>query len=133
MGYRLPDQSWAYRTAEGATCFHVLRWNGDDGSKEIRPLSWVRSAEGEGWTFKAWPKSRPLYNLDKITANPDAFIIICEGEKAADAAGKLYARPSKRGVVATTSSGGAGAAERQIGRPWRGARSGFGRTPTRQV
>ncbi len=110
MGYRMPDMKWTYRTAEGAVCHHVLRWDESDGSKEIRPLSWVQSAEGEGWAFKAWPESRPLYKLDKVIANPDALIIVCEGEKAADAAEKLYAHAHHRGVVATTSSGGAGAA-----------------------
>ena len=109
MGYRTPDMQWTYRTADGAICCYVLRWNEADGSKRILPLSWVRSAKGEGWAFKAWPEGRPLYNLDKIVANPQALIIICEGEKAADAAGKLYAHAYQRGVVATTSSGGAGA------------------------
>jgi uncharacterized protein (DUF927 family) len=109
MGYRIPDTIWTYRTAEGAISHYVLRWDEPDGSKEIRPLCWVRSTKGEGWDFKAWPEARPLYNLDKISANPDALIMVCEGEKAADAAGKLYAHAYERGVVATTSSGGAGA------------------------
>ena len=85
MGCRLPDQAWPYRTAEGAISHYVLRWNESDGSKEIRPLSWVQSANGEGWSFKAWRDNRLLYNLDKIAANPGALIIVCEGEKAADA------------------------------------------------
>jgi hypothetical protein len=109
MGCRYPDMCWTYRTAEGAMCHHVLRWDEADGSKSIRPLSWVRTAEGQGWAFKAWPDSRVLYNLNKITANHDALIIVSEGEKAADAAGKLYAHAYKRRVVATTSSGGAAA------------------------
>jgi len=109
MGSRAPDMNWTYRIADGALCCYVLRWNEADGSKRILPLSWVRSAKSEGWAFKAWPANRPLYNLDKITANPEALIIVCEGEKAADAAGKLYASVFPRGVVATTSSGGAGA------------------------
>jgi hypothetical protein len=112
MGYRLPDQAWTYRTAEGAICHYVLRWDEVDGSKAIRPLSWVRTTEGEDWALKAWRDRRPLYNLDKIVANPKALIIVCEGEKAADAAGKLYAHAYTRGVVATTSSGGALAAEK---------------------
>jgi uncharacterized protein (DUF927 family) len=124
-GRRFPDQSWTYRTAEGAACFHVLRWDEHDGSKEIRPLCWVRSAKSEGWAFKAWLKSRPLYNLHKITANPDAFIIVCEGEKAADAASKLYAHAYTRGVVATTSSGGAGAAEKTDWTPLAGRTVGI--------
>jgi hypothetical protein len=112
MGCRLPDQAWTYRTSEGGISHYVLRWNEGDGSKSIRPLSWVRSTEGERWAFKAWPEGRPLYNLDKIVANPDALIIVCEGEKAADAASKLYAHAYTRCVVATTSSGGAGAARK---------------------
>jgi putative DNA primase/helicase len=112
MGCRKPDIVWTYRTGDGATCHHVLRWNEADGSKRILPLSWVSSAKGEGWAFRAWPEGRPLYNLDKITTNPEALIIVCEGEKAADAAGKLYAHAYQRGVVATTSSGGAGAFEK---------------------
>jgi hypothetical protein len=125
MGHRLPDQSWTYRTAEGASCFHVLRWDEPDGSKEIRPLCWVRSAKSEGWAFRAWPESRPLYNLHKITASPDAFIIVCEGEKAADAANKLYAHAYTRGAVATTSSGGAGAAEKTDWTPLAGRTVGI--------
>ncbi len=109
MSIRIPDMSWTYRTAEAATAFQVLRWDESDGSKKIRPFSWVQSAEGEGWAFRAWPEGRPLYNLDKIVANPEALIIVCEGEKAADAAEKLYAHAFSRGVVATTCSGGAGA------------------------
>jgi putative DNA primase/helicase len=92
MGCGDPDMKWAYRTAEGAIGCYVLRWNEADGSKKILPLSWVRSANGEGWKFKAWAEGRLLYNLDKIVANPSAAIMICEGEKAADAAGKVYAR-----------------------------------------
>jgi len=109
MGCRTPDMQWTYRTADGAICCYVLRWNEADGAKKILPLSWVRSAKGEGWSFRAWPDGRPLYNLDKIAANPQALILVCEGEKAAVAAGKLYAHAYQKGVVATTSSGGAGA------------------------
>jgi hypothetical protein len=109
MDYRAPDAYWTYRSADGAVCCYVLRWDEPDSSKTILPFSWVQSAKRQGWAFKAWPDGRPLYNLDKIVANPEADVIICEGEKAADAAGKLYAvyGPS---VVATTSSGGAMAA-----------------------
>ncbi len=82
MGCRTPNMQWTYRTAGGATCYHILRWNEADGSKKIRPFSWVRSAKREGWAFRAWADARPLYNLDKIVANPSALIMICEGEKS---------------------------------------------------
>ncbi len=47
---------------------------------------------------------RPLYNLDRIAAaSDDTEIIICEGEKAADAFTQL-------GCIATTTPGGSQAA-----------------------
>jgi putative DNA primase/helicase len=99
---RPPDALWRYRTAEGAVAFCVCRWNKPDGGKEILPLCWFEAA---GWQFKHWPAPRPLYNLDKIAANPDAPIVVCEGEKAADAAACIFPKS-----IATTSSGGANAA-----------------------
>jgi putative DNA primase/helicase len=95
--HRKPSAIWTYRDANGGPLFHVARFE-DDGGKKIRPLCWT----GKGWKSKAWPAPRPLYVLDKIAARPDAAIIICEGEKAADAAALIF-----RDFVATTSSGGA--------------------------
>ena len=85
--------------ADGEPAFFVFRWNKPDGEKEIRPLSWFA---GEGWRFRAWPDARPLYRLDGIAAEPDALIVICEGEKAADAAAMIFPQS-----ITTTSSGGA--------------------------
>jgi hypothetical protein len=52
LGWREPDQHWLYRTADGQRAFYVLRWNEPNKPKEIRPLSWCRRAEGEGWELK---------------------------------------------------------------------------------
>ncbi len=57
---------------------------------------------GGGWRFAHWPDARPLYNLDAIVAQPDAPIVVCEGEKAADAAARIFPKS-----IAATSSGGA--------------------------
>ena len=46
---------------------------------------------------------RPLYGLDRLAARPDAPVIVCEGEKAADAAERLFPE-----YVAVTSPNGAG-------------------------
>lgn len=97
-----PDAIWRYATAEGETAFFVCRHNKKGGRKDFYPLCWYPSV---GWLSKHWPAPRPLYNLDKITANPGAPIIVCEGEKSADAAARTL--PD---WIATTSSGGAGAA-----------------------
>jgi hypothetical protein len=101
---RPPDAVWRYRNVDGALAYCVCRWDSGGGRKEIRPLSWF---EGAGWRFRAWQIPRPLYNLDKIVANPDAPGIVCEGEKAADAASRIF--PDR---IATTSSGGANAASK---------------------
>jgi hypothetical protein len=59
MGYPDPDMKWAYRTAEGAISFYTLRCNEADGSKQIRPLSWVRTAKGEGWAVQGVARGSP--------------------------------------------------------------------------
>lgn len=69
--------------------FYVCRFPG----KKIRPL-WYN---GTSWQWKAPPEPRPIYNLLDLHANTDAVVIIAEGEKAADAAAKLFPQ-----YVATT-------------------------------
>ena len=59
--------------------FIVCRFPG----KKIRPLTWTGSA----WSWKSPPKPRPLYWPRRV---PGAPVLIAEGEKAADAAAKLF-------------------------------------------
>ncbi len=99
---RLPDRMWRYADAEGNAAFLVCRWDKRNDGKEFRLLSWFPD---EGWRFGARSEARPLYNLDKIASCPNARIIVCEGEKAADSAGRIFPES-----IATTSSGGPGAA-----------------------
>lgn len=111
---RPPDAIWRYADAQGATVSHVCRWNKPKGEKDIRPLSWF---EGEGWRFRAWPDHRPLLNLEKIARNADAPVVVTEGEKAADAAARVFPKS-----IATTSSGGARAAHKSDWTPLAGRR-----------
>jgi hypothetical protein len=99
---RKPDGLWRYATAADVTAFYAARWDEADGRKMFRPLSW---SPREGWRFGAWPAPRPLYNLPVLFRRPTAAVVVCEGEKAADAATTIF--PDR---VATTSSNGAGAA-----------------------
>lgn len=62
--------------------FYVCRFPG----KKIRPL-WF---DGTSWKWKAPPEPRPIYNLLDLHSKPEATVIIAEGEKAADAAAKLF-------------------------------------------
>jgi uncharacterized protein (DUF927 family) len=111
---RAPDALWRYHDAAGVLVFCVCRWNQSDGEKDIRPLSWF---DGEGWRLAAWPDARPLYNLDKLSASPNAPVVVCEGEKAADAAARVFSKS-----VARTSSGGANAAGKTDWTPLSGRR-----------
>lgn len=80
-----PAGYWAYRDAEGLL-FYVARYNTADG-KQFRPWSW--SLNAGRWVPKGWPTPRPLYGLDALAERPDAPVVICEGEKATDAAKNL--------------------------------------------
>lgn len=81
-----PSQVWTYRDAEGRAVLHQCRFDPAKGRKQFAPLTWWP----DGWRWKALPVPRPLYNLDQMTARPDAPVLVCEGEKAADAAGALF-------------------------------------------
>jgi hypothetical protein len=92
--------SWAYRDAQGQNIGIVARWNQPDSTKKILPIS----LHADGWRVKAMPTPRVLYGLPELLeADPATPVCVCEGELCADAARKL-------GFIATTSSGGAGAA-----------------------
>ena len=98
---RRPDAIWLYKVASGETAFLVCRYNKKGGRKDFLPLCW----EGDAWRSKHWTAPRPLYNLDKLADNPGAPVIVCEGEKSADAAARIFPN-----WIATTSSGGSAAA-----------------------
>ena len=96
---KTPSYSWTYRDHNGEPLFYIFRYDMDDGTKTFTPLSFSTTGQ---WVKKQWPAPRPLYNLDKLTKNPDKHVLVVEGEKAADAASimqNLY--------VVTTWPGGA--------------------------
>lgn len=89
---------------------HVYRYHDPAGKlvAEVERFEWEDGGERKK-TFRPWdvltrsyraPETRPLYNLPNIASAPE--IIICEGEKAADA---LIAQ----NIDATTAMGGSNA------------------------
>jgi uncharacterized protein (DUF927 family) len=84
--------SWSYRDAQNKVLFHILRFDSSDGKKEFRPLTLWNTSKGLMWKNKGMPKPRPLYGLDRLAAMPDAEVMVCEGEKSADAACLLFPR-----------------------------------------
>jgi hypothetical protein len=103
--FGLPTAAWTYRDAHGAPLFHVLRFDPPGERKQFLPLSLWREAAGLRWRWKGVLSPRPLYGLYRLAALPTAPIVVCEGEKAADAAARVFPRS-----VAVTSPGGAQAA-----------------------
>lgn len=81
-----PSAVWVYRDAEGQPLLYVCRFDPPDQRKQICPLTWWP----DGWHWKSVPEPRPLYRLDDLAARLDAVVLVCEGEKAADAAAQLF-------------------------------------------
>lgn len=103
-----PTALWTYRNAAGEQLGHVMRLE-SEGKKVTLPVCWCVKADGsQAWCLRAFPTPRPLYRLDVLAVQPNAVVIICEGEKAADAVTALL--PSDD-VIAITSPGGSKAAK----------------------
>ncbi|MCU9850556.1 hypothetical protein OEZ60_21510 [Defluviimonas sp. WL0024] len=93
-----PSHQHVYRDEDGKPVLVANRYD-RDGRKFFLPYDLVKGT----WTA---PEHRPLYRLDElIAANENRPVIITEGEKCADALASL-------GYVATTTFGGANAAEK---------------------
>ena len=103
-----PSKTWEYRNAQGLLMFLNCRFETPEG-KEHRPLTY-RQFNKDGarrWAWGGLDAPRPLYGLEQLAKRPDAPVLLCEGEKTADAAQKIF--PD---YVAITSSGGANGADK---------------------
>ena len=106
-----PSGCWAYRDAAAGLLGYVFRFDGADG-KQFRPLALYAPGAGGApvWRWEAWAVPRPLYGLDRLAARPSALVVVCEGEKSADAAGRLL--PDF--VCVTTPNGSKSAAKADL-------------------
>lgn len=111
--------TWTYRDHEGRTLFLVYRFeerSGDQVRKHILPCAFCEGPQGRrAWRWQGLPEPRPLYRLDALSARPGAIVIVCEGEKAAEAAALLM--PD---CVATTMPNGAQSPRKADWAPLRG-------------
>jgi hypothetical protein len=100
---------WEYRDAAGQVVFEVARFEGADG-KTYRPAR----RDADGWRAALPVGPLPLYGLgDVLSSDALGRVYVTEGERCADALRGL-------GAIATTSSGGAGAASKSDWRPLAG-------------
>lgn len=85
------DKLHTYLGAQGELLCYVRRFEAKDGErKRFVPLTYGTLKGRKGWHNRAPDASRPLYGLAKLAARPDAPVMVCEGEKSADAAQWLF-------------------------------------------
>jgi putative DNA primase/helicase len=91
-----PSKVWIYRNAQGQPVMALYRFDlgpDEDGKprKVFAPLTWCQRADGQTqqWRWQGLPEPRPLLRLDELAQRAEAPVILCEGEKAADAAAEL--------------------------------------------
>lgn len=104
--YGCPTKIWTYYLESGDVAGWIVRYDFPDGGKEVIPWTWTRSTLNgrEKLRMKGMASPRPLYNLKGILENEESPVLWNEGEKAADAAQKLF--PS---WVSTACAGGGNA------------------------
>jgi putative DNA primase/helicase len=112
-----PSVWWIYPDAAGAVLGYVLRFDTGDGEKQFRPLTLWRPVAGGAleWRWESWPSKRPLYGLQGLAERPSAPAVVCEGERARDAATRLLPR-----FVVVTSPNGSKSAGKADWTPLRG-------------
>ncbi|MBX9756960.1 MAG: DUF927 domain-containing protein [Pseudomonadaceae bacterium] len=91
-----PSKLWVYPDAAGQPLFVLYRFDlGPDADgkprKVFAPLTWCAStADGTlQWRWQGLTEARPLLRLDQLAQRNAAPVVVCEGEKAADAAAEL--------------------------------------------
>ncbi|GGO81952.1 hypothetical protein GCM10011348_22150 [Marinobacterium nitratireducens] len=109
--------SWTYRDNKGQVLFYVCRFDPVSERKQVLPLTYWQDSQGSGWRWKglASRSLRPLYGLDRLAHQPDAKVLVCEGEKAADAAQQLFPE-----LVAVSWMGGTNAVSKANWEPLKG-------------
>ena len=102
----MPSKVWTYRLPEGRVAGWVARYDLEEGDKEVIPWCWAldKKKGKEELRMRAMPSPRPLYNLDQIVEREEDPVVWNEGEKAADAAARLFP-----GWVPTACQGGGNA------------------------
>lgn len=116
--YGRPSMAWKYHDALGNLLCWLYRFEPQQGieRKQFLPLTFCEHESGKReWRWQGLPEPRPLYNLHEITKRKKDFVIVCEGEKAADAVAFLYPE-----AVATTMLNGAQSVDKTDWKPLKG-------------
>jgi putative DNA primase/helicase len=110
-----PFSTWEYRNEVGELMFCMHRFNTPTG-KSFLPQTYCADSSGHcDWRLQAPAAPRPAYGLDRLNARPSSPVLFTEGEKAADAAQRLF--PA---FVAVTTMNGAKSPEKTDFTPFAG-------------
>lgn len=116
---RPADACHEYRDAEGRLVGAALRWDATaDAPKDFAQVTYRAAPSGPRWLGRGMPPPRPLYNLPELAEQPDAPVLVVEGEKTADAARQYL----PAGALVTTSNSGSNAAGKSDWTPLRARR-----------
>lgn len=91
-----PNSFWAYHDAQGNIISYACRFDLPEGKKDVLPCTYSLkkhpngNTSGLGWNWRKHSKPHPLYNLHELHQRPEAIVLVVEGEKAADAAKRLF-------------------------------------------
>jgi putative DNA primase/helicase len=86
------DHIHDYVDEDGRLLFYLRRKEAQgERRKRFVPLTYGTINDKPGWYARHPTSPRPLYGLNRLSAMPDATVIVCEGEKAADAAQTMFA------------------------------------------
>ncbi|MFZ3205738.1 MAG: DNA/RNA helicase, superfamily II protein, partial [Pseudomonas sp.] len=91
-----PSKLWIYKDATGQPMWVLYRFDlGPDADgkprKVFAPLTWGKNSSDGAyqWRWQGRPEPRPLLRLDELARRSADPVVICEGEKSADAAADL--------------------------------------------
>ncbi|WP_417841574.1 hypothetical protein [Terasakiella sp.] len=100
---------YAYRNTAGELVCLIHRFDLGNGDKEVIPATYCYNGRTgkHQWRWKAPLEPRPIYNAHLLIQYPKAPVILCEGEKAADACQRLL--PDH---IAVTTMGGSNAGKK---------------------
>ena len=80
-----------YTNAADRVTHYVGRIEARNGRrKQFMPITFGTLGGVTDWHKRAPAVPRPLYGLNRLATKPDAAVILCEGEKAADAAQVMF-------------------------------------------
>lgn len=106
-----PEKIYEYRDVRGQLIGYVARFcchtDGEEWTKKVLAMSWSMHQGTMGWHWdeKGWNGTKPIYGAQKISMNPTEVALIVEGEKACDAAQRLFPH-----TICLSWRGGAGCA-----------------------